>query len=194
MAVYNRCYSSKSSLAKATAAHVDIEGYFLCITSSRGDRAYPEDSVIIYTSDHGDYMGYHHMMLKENYMHDPLVKVPLIIKYPYHDKKKSVSNILVSNIDLAPTILVSLNPKVHAIQNWKEAGYVTGLIGKNHCFELKDDLELFDVLCEISSGGLEKGNNKAANLTFPNIKNEMRQKLLDWSIMTEDARPVPLPW
>ena len=33
----------------------------------------------------------------------------------------------------------------HAFRLWKEAGYTTGLIGKNHCFEQEEDLRLFDV-------------------------------------------------
>lgn len=43
---------------------------------------------------------------------------------------------------------------IHAFQLWKEAGYHTGLIGKNHCFERPEDLALFDTWCEISHGGL----------------------------------------
>ena len=42
----------------------------------------------------------------------------------------------------------------HAWQMWKRAGYTTGLIGKNHCFVDQTDLDLFDVWCEISHGGL----------------------------------------
>lgn len=42
----------------------------------------------------------------------------------------------------------------HAFSIWKDAGYTTGLIGKNHCFECDDDLDLFDVWCEVSHGGL----------------------------------------
>ena len=49
------------------------------------------------------------------------------------------------------------NGEVHAFRIWKEAGYVTGLIGKNHCFERPEDLALFDVRCEISHVGLPKG-------------------------------------
>lgn len=47
--------------------------------------------------------------------------------------------------------------EVHAFRIWKEAGYVTGLIGKNHCFDRDEDLSLFNVRCEISHGGLPKG-------------------------------------
>ena len=34
------------------------------------------------TSDHGDYLGFHHMLLKGNFMYDPLIKVPLVVKFP----------------------------------------------------------------------------------------------------------------
>lgn len=64
-----------------------------------------EDAMIVYTSDHGDYMGYHHMILKGNYMYDPLVRVPLIVKYPGGRGAGTASAALVSNIDVGPTIL-----------------------------------------------------------------------------------------
>ena len=38
----------------------------------------------------------------------------------------------------------------HAFQLWKDAGYRTGLIGKNHCFDQEQDLALFDVYNDIS--------------------------------------------
>ena len=42
---------------------------------------------------------------------------------------------------------------VHAFQLWKDAGYHTGLIGKNHCFDREEDLDLFDTWCQISHVG-----------------------------------------
>ncbi len=39
--------------------------------------------------------------------------------------------------------------ELHAFRIWKELGYSTGLIGKNHCFEEPSDIELIDVLCEL---------------------------------------------
>ena len=42
----------------------------------------------------------------------------------------------------------------HAFRIWKENGFTTGLIGKNHCFVEQSDLDLFDVRCEISHAGL----------------------------------------
>ena len=42
--------------------------------------------------------------------------------------------------------------QLHAYRIWKELGYTTGLIGKNHCFEHPSDLELMDVRCELPVG------------------------------------------
>ena len=42
----------------------------------------------------------------------------------------------------------------HPFRIWREAGFHTGLIGKNHCFAEPDDLALFDTWCEISHYGL----------------------------------------
>ncbi|UCD38052.1 MAG: sulfatase-like hydrolase/transferase [Fidelibacterota bacterium] len=63
-----------------------------------------EDTLIVFTSDHGEYLGFHHMLLKSNYLYDPLAKVPLIIKWPGNKRAGSVSQQMVSNIDIAPTL------------------------------------------------------------------------------------------
>jgi arylsulfatase A-like enzyme len=49
-------------------------------------------------------MGFHHMLLKGNYMYDPVVKVPLIIKWPRNERAGKVSQRMVNNIDLAATL------------------------------------------------------------------------------------------
>ncbi|MEG0692602.1 MAG: sulfatase-like hydrolase/transferase [Oscillospiraceae bacterium] len=64
-----------------------------------------DDTLIIYTSDHGEYLGYHHMLLKGNFLYDPLAKIPLIIKYPNSTQKQSVNEDISENIDLCTTIL-----------------------------------------------------------------------------------------
>ena len=50
--------------------------------------------------------------------------------------------------------------QLHAFRIWKELGYTTGLIGKNHCFIEQDDLDLLDVRCEMSHSGLSRNNYK----------------------------------
>ena len=41
----------------------------------------------------------------------------------------------------------------HAFRVWKEAGFHTALIGKDHCFAEPDDLVLFDVRCPLDHDG-----------------------------------------
>ncbi len=64
-----------------------------------------DDTLIVFTSDHGDYMGFHHLLLKGNIAYDPVAKVPLIIKYPRGAAHRTENASLVSNVDVAPTIL-----------------------------------------------------------------------------------------
>jgi arylsulfatase A-like enzyme len=54
----------------------------------------------------------------------------------------------------------------HAFKLWKEAGYRTGLIGKNHCFDDQDDLDLFDVYCEVTHGGIPKGAEETRGMDW----------------------------
>ena len=62
-------------------------------------------TLILYTADHGEYLGFHHMLLKGNHMYDPLIKVPLIIKFPSRRHAGTVSEALVSSVDVTATIL-----------------------------------------------------------------------------------------
>jgi arylsulfatase A-like enzyme len=64
-----------------------------------------DNTIIVYTSDHGEFMGFHHLLLKGNHMYDPLIKVPLLIKYPQQQFAGTVSGDLVNNVDLAPALL-----------------------------------------------------------------------------------------
>jgi arylsulfatase A-like enzyme len=64
-----------------------------------------DDTMIVYTSDHGDMMGDHGMILKGWLPFQGVLNVPLIIKAPGIAKAGSVSDSLVSAVDLAPTIL-----------------------------------------------------------------------------------------
>jgi arylsulfatase A-like enzyme len=78
-----------------------------------------DSTLIIFTSDHGEYLGFHHLLLKGNHLYDPLAKVPLIIKFPHQDGAGSARDDLVSNMDVAPTILkaagVDIPPPMHGL-------------------------------------------------------------------------------
>lgn len=66
-----------------------------------------DDTLIVLTSDHGDYLG-DHWMGEKDLFHEPSVKIPLIIRDP-SDKanatRGTICDALVEGIDLAPTFL-----------------------------------------------------------------------------------------
>lgn len=66
-----------------------------------------DDTLIIFTADHGEYLGFHHLLLKDGPMYDPVIKVPLLIKFPGSRRVGEVNDRLVSMIDIAPTVLGS---------------------------------------------------------------------------------------
>ncbi len=62
-----------------------------------------DDTLIVFTSDHGDYLG-DHWLGEKDLFHDPAVKVPLIIRDPDAGAMRGqVCDALVEAIDLAPT-------------------------------------------------------------------------------------------
>lgn len=71
------------------------------------ERGLFENTMIVFTSDHGDYLGDH--WLGEKYMfHDVSVKVPMIVYDPSKEadvSRGTTSDALVEMIDLAPTFL-----------------------------------------------------------------------------------------
>jgi len=75
------------------------------------DKDVLKDSVIIITSDHGDEFGEHGGLSHDGKMYSELVNVPLIIYDPSREKGE-VSDLVVSNLDIPPTIvyLFGLNP------------------------------------------------------------------------------------
>ena len=68
------------------------------------------DTMIVFTSDHGDYLGDHYLGEKELY-HDSVNRVPLIVYDPdarADGTRGSVCALLVESIDIVPTILDAL--------------------------------------------------------------------------------------
>ena len=64
-----------------------------------------ENTLVIFTSDHGELLGDHQMLLKGPMMFDCSVKVPLLVRWPGVVPAGTVAESLVEWIDLAPTLL-----------------------------------------------------------------------------------------
>lgn len=87
----------------ATIEHIDRQVGRMVETLKR--KGLYENTAIVYTSDHGEYLGYHHLLLKGGYMYEPLARVPLIIKYARGGRKNETATELVSLVDLSSTLL-----------------------------------------------------------------------------------------
>lgn len=71
-----------------------------------------DDTMIVLTSDHGDYLG-DHWLGEKDLFHEPSVKVPLIIYDPDADKTRgTVVDELVESIDLLPTFVEAVGGQV----------------------------------------------------------------------------------
>jgi uncharacterized sulfatase len=68
------------------------------------DRLHGDDTVIIYTSDHGDQLQSHGLVSKGPMMYEETCNIPLIIRTP-GGPRGAVSPSLVSHVDLLPTML-----------------------------------------------------------------------------------------
>jgi arylsulfatase len=87
----------------ATISQIDFQlGRMLAVLKQKG---LYDSTLIVFTADHGEFLGFHHLLLKSNHMYDPLARVPLILRAPGAHKAGEVAEALVSNTDLAPTVL-----------------------------------------------------------------------------------------
>ena len=77
-------------------------GKFIEILEARG---LYEDTLVVFTGDHGEYLGFHHLLLKGNHGYDPLMRVPLLVKYPGKGGGGKRSPVLCSTVDITATIL-----------------------------------------------------------------------------------------
>ena len=68
------------------------------------DLGLSENTIIVFTSDHGDMMGSHHLLTK-TVMYEESVKVPWLICYPKLSRKQNIIDAPVSHIDMMPTLL-----------------------------------------------------------------------------------------
>lgn len=65
---------------------------------------YAPDSLIIYTSDHGNFFGEHGIWAKGPAAYKEITNIPLIMKCSQFETKGSVDEYPVSHLDLAPTL------------------------------------------------------------------------------------------
>lgn len=84
-----------------------------------------EETVVVFTSDHGELLGDHGLWYKGPFYYEGLVNVPLIIRIP--GVKARVDEGLFSTVDMVPTLCELLDVEL--------PGYVDGVSQKKHLYD-----------------------------------------------------------
>jgi uncharacterized sulfatase len=79
------------------------------------DKHTAENTMVIYTSDHGDMLGAHGLWQKGAAMYEEITRVPLIVRMPGNSRQAAKDNALVTHIDILPTMLEAAGLKVPPI-------------------------------------------------------------------------------
>ena len=69
------------------------------------DRDILDDTIVVFTTDHGEMLGSHGLLLKGAVMCDELIKIPLVIKPPKGYARARTVDRLTSTVDIVPTLL-----------------------------------------------------------------------------------------
>lgn len=101
------------------------------------DNGLEEDTIVVYTSDQGVFLG-EHSWYDKRYMYDESIRMPLLMKYPRAIAPGSVVNEIVTNVDFAKTFCDYAEVPVHEgaqgrsfrnlleqkpVENWPQSMY-----------------------------------------------------------------------
>lgn len=113
--IYNQVWTGYTGSVTSQAGWKDYQDYYYnCIQDSDNNLmeilTYLEDSgllkntIIVFTSDHGEMHGSHGLKGKGGFVYENCVHVPLYIVHPEYEGGRTISA-LTSHLDLAPTFL-----------------------------------------------------------------------------------------
>lgn len=99
-----------------------------------------ENTLVIFTSDHGHFLGQHGLVAKAIHMYEDLLKVPFIASWPDRIPAGAVSEDLQCLVDLAPTFLAAAGCPVPGIMtghnqlsNWGDGTHARdSVVVENH--------------------------------------------------------------
>jgi len=168
-----------------------------------------EDTLIVFTSDHGEGLG-HHQTVRKGTLYDESLRVPLIFSWPGHIKQRyTCSSVPVSGLDILPTLCdyaqiptpgkvrgSSLKPVLEGKP--LERAYVVSEVSSNtgrmvrtkrykYIKYIDDPVEqLFDM-----EKDPDEMKNLAGNSEYAAVIKEHRQMLATWENQLEVEDDVP---
>ncbi len=172
-----------------------------------------ENTIVVYTSDQGFYLG-EHGWFDKRFMYEESFRTPILIKYPKEIKAGTKVNQLIQNLDFAPTFLdyagVSIPKDIQGesfrnivnkkTDKWRNAIYYSyyEFPGEHHVkrhYGIRTDryklIHFYYDIDEWELFDLEKDptemNNVYMDPAYTSIKEEMHQKLKDIRIKYKDS-------
>ncbi len=135
LAAWHKCYDAENAefeKNKATMSPKDIvrwryqryiKDYLRCVAAVDDavghvlkyldDHGLAENTVVIYSSDQGFYLG-DHGWFDKRFMYEPSLRMPLLVRWPGATKPGSINTNLVQNLDFAATFLELAGAKTPA--------------------------------------------------------------------------------
>jgi len=161
-----------------------------------------ENTIIVYTSDQGFYLG-EHGLYDKRFMYEQSLRTPLVIRYPKEIKPGTETDLLVQNLDFMPTLLdvagisvpddiqgQSMRPIWNADKvEWRDAiyyHYYHKKYGLTPHYGVRTDryklIHFFDVIDSWELYDLKTDPNEMKNLyedpTYEKTKNLLKTKLI----------------
>ncbi len=216
----------------------DAVGRIMHSLEENGQR---ERTIVVFCSDHGDFMGERRMTVKGGVFYDCLTRIPLIVSWPGRLPQNLRDDSPVSLVDVVPSLFslqgmaiprsmqgrplptVTAAPARDAafseygaggplftradleraprpfgyrtlIQSlqWREAEGRRKMVRTVDWKYVHDPMGDLDELYDIKNDPWEL-TNLAGDSSYDGVARRLRDRLLEWSILHEDAHPVSLP-
>jgi len=108
------------------------------------EKKYLQNALVVITADHGEGLGDHKKYSHSNSVHEELLRIPVImINFGSPVNKRPIRDRLLSQTDIAPTILQQLN--IHAPSAWKGFPMQTPIKRDFVYFQQSEEIGLYDL-------------------------------------------------
>lgn len=120
-------FASKQYYRLYYRLHADVDRHLGEVLTALDATRFRRDTIIVFTSDHGDLLGSHGGLHQKWYMaYEEAVRVPLVVSLPGHAQARTVP-IPTSHIDIAPTILGLAGVDHNAVREAIAGGFTDAL-------------------------------------------------------------------
>lgn len=177
------------------------------------EKGIEDDTLILFTSDHGELMGDHGLLFKGPFLYDCLIKAPMLMQWPGVIPKGSRYKQVTEHVDLMPTILEYAGVRCpYGVQGMSMSPIVRGDSGGGREYALTEfncydwglnmktvtgnDYKLtyyagerFGELYDRNADPQEI-KNLWDDPDYRTVKQELLRKLMDRIIQTEDTLPI----